>query len=202
MLIIGIAGGTGSGKTTVVEQIIQELDILDIGVIYQDDYYKDLSHLSYEERTKVNFDHPRSIDFDLLVEQLKQLRSGEGVKQPIYSFKEHNRTNRTKKLTPKKVMIVEGILLLNNPALRDLFDVKIYVHADSDERLIRRIKRDVEKRNRTLDEVIARYQNTLKTMHLEFIEPSKEFADIIIPNNKFNNVAIEVVRTLVREKLI
>ena len=202
MLIIGIAGGTGSGKTTVVEQIIQELDILDIGVIYQDDYYKDLSHLSYEERTKVNFDHPRSIDFDLLVEQLKQLRSGESVKQPIYSFKEHNRTNRTKKLTPKKVMIVEGILLLNNPALRDLFDVKIYVHADSDERLIRRINRDIEKRNRTLDEVIARYQNTLKTMHLEFIEPSKEFADIIIPNNKFNNVAIEVVRTLVREKLI
>ena len=202
MLIIGIAGGTGSGKTTVVEQIIQELDILDIGVIYQDDYYQDLSHLSYEERTKVNFDHPRSIDFDLLVEQLKQLRSGESVKQPIYSFKEHNRTNRTKKLNPKKVMIVEGILLLNNPALRDLFDVKIYVHADSDERLIRRIKRDVEKRNRTLDEVIARYQNTLKTMHLEFIEPSKEFADIIIPNNKFNNVAIEVVRTLVREKLI
>lgn len=202
MLIIGIAGGTGSGKTTVVEQIIQELDILDIGVIYQDDYYKDLSHLSYEERTKVNFDHPRSIDFDLLVEQLKQLRSGEGVKQPIYSFKEHNRTNRTKKLTPKKVMIVEGILLLNNPALRDLFDVKIYVHADSDERLIRRINRDIEKRNRTLDEVIARYQNTLKPMHLEFIEPSKEFADIIIPNNKFNNVAIEVVRTLVREKLI
>ncbi len=202
MLIIGIAGGTGSGKTTVVEQIIQELDILDIGVIYQDDYYKDLSHLSYEERTKVNFDHPRSIDFDLLVEQLKHLRSGETVKQPIYSFKEHNRTNRTKKLTPKKVMIVEGILLLNNPELRDLFDVKIYVHADSDERLIRRIKRDIEKRDRTLDEVIARYQNTLKPMHIEFIEPSKEFADIIIPNNKFNNVAIEVVRTLVREKLI
>ena len=202
MLIIGIAGGTGSGKTTVVEQIIQELDILDIGVIYQDDYYKDLSHLSYEERTKVNFDHPRSIDFDLLVEQLEHLRSGESVKQPIYSFKEHNRTDQTKKLSPKKVMIVEGILLLNNPALRNLFDVKIYVHADSDERLIRRIKRDVEKRNRTLDEVIARYQNTLKPMHLEFIEPSKEFADIIIPNNKFNNVAIEVVRTLVREKLI
>ena len=202
MLIIGIAGGTGSGKTTVVEQIIQELDILDIGVIYQDDYYKDLSHLSYEERTKVNFDHPRSIDFDLLVEQLEYLRSGESVKQPIYSFKEHNRTDQTKKLSPKKVMIVEGILLLNNPALRNLFDVKIYVHADSDERLIRRIKRDVEKRNRTLDEVIARYQNTLKPMHLEFIEPSKEFADIIIPNNKFNNVAIEVVRTLVREKLI
>ena len=202
MLIIGIAGGTGSGKTTVVEQIIQELDILDIGVIYQDDYYKDLSHLSYEERTKVNFDHPRSIDFDLLVEQLEHLRSGESVKQPIYSFKEHNRTDQTKKLSPKKVMIVEGILLLNNPALRDLFDVKIYVHADSDERLIRRINRDIEKRNRTLDEVIARYQNTLKPMHLEFIEPSKEFADIIIPNNKFNNVAIEVVRTLVREKLI
>ena len=202
MLIIGIAGGTGSGKTTVVEQIIQELDILDIGVIYQDDYYKDLSHLSYEERTKVNFDHPRSIDFDLLVEQLEHLRSGESVKQPIYSFKEHNRTDQTKKLSPKKVMIVEGILLLNNPALRNLFDVKIYVHADSDERLIRRIKRDIEKRNRTLDEVIARYQNTLKPMHLEFIEPSKEFADIIIPNNKFNNVAIEVVRTLVREKLI
>ncbi len=202
MLIIGIAGGTGSGKTTVVEQIIQELDILDIGVIYQDDYYKDLSHLSYEERTKVNFDHPRSIDFDLLVEQLEHLRSGESVKQPIYSFKEHNRTDQTKKLSPKKVMIVEGILLLNNPALRNLFDVKIYVHADSDERLIRRINRDIEKRNRTLDEVIARYQNTLKPMHLEFIEPSKEFADIIIPNNKFNNVAIEVVRTLVREKLI
>lgn len=202
MLIIGIAGGTGSGKTTVVEQIIQELDILDICVIYQDDYYKDLSHLSYEERTKVNFDHPQSIDFDLLIDHLKKLRAGEDVEQPIYSFKAHNRTDKTKTISPKKVMIVEGILLLNNQELRDLFDVKIYVHADSDERLIRRIKRDLEKRGRDLDEVIARYQNTLKPMHIEFIEPSKEFADIIIPNNKFNNVAIEVVRTLVKEKLI
>ena len=202
MLIIGIAGGTGSGKTTVVEQIIQELDILDICVIYQDDYYKDLSHLSYDERTKVNFDHPQSIDFELLVEHLKKLRAGEDVEQPIYSFKTHNRTDKTKTINPKKVMIVEGILLLNNPELRDLFDVKIYVHADSDERLIRRIKRDLEKRGRDLDEVITRYQNTLKPMHIEFIEPSKEFADIIIPNNKFNNVAIEVVRTLVKEKLI
>jgi len=202
MLIIGIAGGTGSGKTTVVDQIIQELDILDICVIYQDDYYKDLSHLSYEERTQVNFDHPQSIDFELLTDHLRKLRSGENVEQPIYSFKDHNRTNKTKTISPKKVMIVEGILLLNNPELRELFDVKIYVHADSDERLIRRIKRDIEKRGRDLDEVIARYQNTLKPMHIEFIEPSKEYADIIIPNNKFNNVAIEVVRTLVKEKLI
>jgi len=202
MLILGIAGGTGSGKTTVVEQIIEELNISDISVIYQDDYYKDLSHLSYEERTKVNFDHPQSIDFKLLTKHLKQLRSGQDIEQPIYSFKDHNRTNETKTISPKKVMIVEGILLLNNPELRDLFDVKIYVHADSDERLIRRIKRDINKRGRNLDEVISRYQNTLKPMHIEFIEPSKEYADIIIPNNKFNNVAIEVVRTLVRERLL
>ena len=202
MLILGIASGTGSGKTTVVKQIIQELDILDISVIYQDDYYKDLSHLSYEERSRVNFDHPQSIDFDLLINHLKKLKANQDIEQPIYSFKNHNRTDKIKTIKPKKVMIVEGILLLNNQELRDLFDVKIYVHADSDERLIRRIKRDLEKRGRDLDEVIARYQNTLKPMHIEFIEPSKEFADIIIPNNKFNNVAIEVVRTLVKEKLI
>ncbi|MDR9401407.1 MAG: uridine kinase [Psychroflexus sp.] len=202
MLIIGIAGGTGSGKTTVVNQIIQELNIMDISVIYQDDYYKDLSHISFEERTKVNFDHPQSIDFDLLVDHLKALKKGSSISQPVYSFKQHNRTGKTRLIEPKKVMIVEGILLLNNQKLRELFDVKIFVHADSDERLIRRIKRDIHKRGRALDEVISRYQKTLKPMHLEFIEPSKEFADIIIPNNKFNNVAIEVVRTLVKERLV
>jgi uridine kinase len=201
MLIIGIAGGTGCGKTTVVNQILSELPEGEVGVITQDSYYKDTSHLSYDERIKINFDHPRSIDFKLLVTHLKALKNGETIEQPVYSFVKHNRTGDTILTRPRKVMIVEGILILTNPELRDMFDIKIFVHADSDERLIRRLKRDIKERGRDLDEVLSRYQNTLKPMHQQFIEPMKEYADIIIPNNKYNTVAVDIVKTIIHQRL-
>jgi len=201
MLIIGIAGGTGCGKTTVVNQILNELPEGEVGVISQDSYYKDTSHLSYNERVKINFDHPRSIDFDLLSNHLQDLKDNKPIHQPVYSFVKHNRTNDTILTHPRKVMIVEGILILTNPDLRELFDIKIFVHADSDERLIRRLKRDIAERGRDLDEVLSRYQSTLKPMHEQFIEPMKEYADIIIPNNKYNTVAVDIVRTIINERL-
>lgn len=201
MLIIGIAGGTGCGKTTVVNQILNELPEGEVGIISQDSYYKDTTHLSYDERVKINFDHPRSIDFELLESHLKELKNGNAVHQPVYSFVKHNRTGDTILTHPRKVMIVEGILILTNPELRDMFDIKIFVHADTDERLIRRLKRDISERGRDLDEVLNRYLNTLKPMHDQFIEPMKEYADIIIPNNKYNTVAINIVRTIINNKL-
>ncbi len=201
MLIIGIAGGTGCGKTTVVNQIVNELPENEVCVISQDSYYKDTSHLTYEERVKINFDHPQSIDFELLGKHLLALRKGNTIEQPVYSFVEHNRTKETIITKPSKVMIVEGILILTNPEIRDMFDIKIYVHTDSDERLIRRLKRDIAERGRDMDEVLDRYQNTLKPMHQQFIDPTKEFADLIIPNNNYNNVAVDIVRTIIKERL-
>ncbi|MDT0676126.1 uridine kinase [Autumnicola musiva] len=201
MLIIGIAGGTGSGKTTVVNQIIDELKNEEVDVISQDSYYQDTSHLSYEERVKINFDHPKSIDFTLLVSHLKALKAGNSIEEPLYSFKEHNRTGETRTIEPRKVLIVEGILILTHPEVRDMFDIKIYVHADSDERLIRRLKRDINERGRNLDEVLWRYQTTLKPMHQQFIDPTKEFADIIIPTNRYNTVAVDIVQTIIKDRL-
>lgn len=201
MLIIGIAGGTGSGKTTVVNQIVKQLPTEEVCVISQDSYYKATDNLSYEERSKINFDHPRAIDFDLIVKQLKKLKSGKTIEQPVYSFVTHNRTKDTVKTHPRKVVIVEGILIFNNEELRDLFDIKIFVHADADERLIRRMRRDISERGRDIDEVLNRYKNTLKPMHLQFIEPTKNYADIIIPNDKRNTVAIDVVRSVINERL-
>ena len=201
MLIIGIAGGTGSGKTTVVHQIINELPEKEVGVISQDSYYKNNSHLSYEERSNINFDHPRAIDFDLLVTHLKELKSGNIIQQPVYSFITHDRTDDVILTHPRKVMIIEGILILTNPELRDMFDIKVYVHADSDERLIRRLKRDIAERGRDMTEVVNRYQSTLKPMHDQFIEPTKNFADIIIPNDKYNTVAIEIVRAVIKQRI-
>ncbi|ADV50063.1 uridine kinase [Cellulophaga sp. E16_2] len=202
MLIIGIAGGTGCGKTTVVNQIINELPIGEVGVISQDSYYNDLSHLTLQDRRKTNFDHPNSIDFELLTQHLKDLRDGKSIQQPVYSFLECNRTDETVPTHPRKVMIVEGILILTNPEIRKMFDIKIFVHADSDERLIRRLKRDVNERGWDLDETISKYQSIIKPMHEEFIEPSKEYSDIIIPNNKYNTVAVEIVKSIINEKLV
>lgn len=201
MLIIGIAGGTGCGKTTVVNQILKQLPEGEVGVISQDSYYRDTSHLSYDERVKINFDHPRSIDFELLTTHLKALKKGTPIHQPVYSFLKHNRTGDTILTHPRKVMIVEGILILTNPELRDLFDIKIFVHTDTDERLIRRLKRDILERGRDLNEVLTRYLNTLKPMHDQFIEPMKAYADIIIPNNTYNIVAINIVKTIINDKL-
>jgi len=201
MLIIGIAGGTGCGKTTVVNQILNELPEGEVGILSQDSYYQDTTHLSYDERVKINFDHPRSIDFDLLEAHLKELKKGNPIHQPVYSFVKHNRTGDTILTHPRKVMIVEGILILTNAELRKMFDIKIFVHADSDERLIRRLKRDISERGRDLNEVLSRYQSTLKPMHNQFIEPMKEYADIIIPNNHYNTVAIDIVKTIINDKL-
>ncbi len=201
MLIIGIAGGTGSGKTTVVNQIVKEFANDDVGIISQDSYYKDNKHLSLEERAKINFDHPRAIDFDLLYEHLTKLKKGETIEQPVYSFVQHTRTGDTILTHPRKVMIVEGILIFNDKKLRDLFDVKIYVHADSDERLIRRVRRDINERGRTVDEVLSRYQSTLKPMHEQFIEPTKAYADLIIPNDRRNKVAIDVIISLIKNNI-
>ncbi|MDH3321478.1 MAG: uridine kinase [Flavobacteriaceae bacterium] len=201
MLIIGIAGGTGSGKTTVVDQILNELPDQEVTVISQDAYYNKNDHLSYEERCNINFDHPRAIDFDFLIEHLKALKEGKIIQQPIYSFVTHNRSTDTLITHPRKVIIVEGILILTSKALRDLLDIKIFVHADSDERLIRRLRRDIKERGRDLNEVLLRYQDTLKPMHQQFIEPTKSYADIIIPNDKYNTVAIDIVRTVINEKL-
>ncbi|PQJ81125.1 uridine kinase [Polaribacter glomeratus] len=201
MLIIGIAGGTGSGKTTVVRQIIKHLPTDEVCVISQDSYYKATENLSYDQRKKINFDHPRAIDFELIVKHLIALKAGEIIEQPIYSFVTHNRTIDTLKTHPRKVVIVEGILIFNSEELRNLFDIKIFVHADTDERLIRRIRRDITERGRDIDEVLNRYQDTLKPMHQQFIEPTKNFADIIIPNDRFNTVAIDIVRTVINERL-
>lgn len=202
MLILGIAGGTGCGKTTVVNQIVDQLPENEVGVISQDSYYNDLSYLPREERGKINFDHPNSIDFDLLISHLEQLRNGKTVDIPKYSFVEENRLEETIPTPPRKVMIVEGILVLGNPQLRDMFDIKIFVHADSDERLIRRLQRDIRERGHDLEKVLTRYQTAVKPMHEQFIEPSKEFADIIIPNNHYNTVAVDIVRTIINNKLV
>ena len=202
MLIIGIAGGTGSGKTTVVHQIMNELPDAEVGIISQDSYYKENKNMSYEERSNINFDHPRAIDFELLVTHLKELKKGNIINQPVYSFIKHNRTDDTIVTHPRKVMIVEGILIFTNPELRDLFDIKVFVHADSDERLIRRLRRDISERGRDMEEVLSRYQHTLKPMHEQFIEPTKAYADIIIPNDKFNTVAIDVVRAVINQRIL
>ncbi len=202
MLIIGIAGGTGSGKTTVVHQIMNELPDTEVGIISQDSYYLETNNLPYEERTKINFDHPRAIDFELLVQHLQELKRGNTINQPVYSFVTHNRTDDTVLTHPRKVMIVEGILILANPELREMFDIKIFVHADSDERLIRRLRRDIAERGRDMQEVLNRYQTTLKPMHQQFIEPTKAFADIIIPNDKYNTVAIDVVRAVINQRIL
>ncbi|QMU65919.1 MAG: uridine kinase [Flavobacteriaceae bacterium] len=201
MLIIGIAGGTGSGKTTVVNQIINELPVDEVCVISQDSYYKTTDHLSYEERNRINFDHPGAIDFDLITTHLKALKAGKAIQQPVYSFVAHNRTKDTVTVHPGKVIIVEGILVFNNEVLRNLFDIKIFIHADADERLIRRIRRDISERGRDINEVLKRYQDTLKPMHEQFIEPTKNVADIIIPNNQYNTVATDIVRTVINERL-
>ncbi|NAW51011.1 uridine kinase [Elizabethkingia argentiflava] len=201
MLVIGIAGGTGSGKTTVVNRILQKLNIEGVNVLSQDNYYLDNQHLSLAEREKLNYDHPKSIDFRLLLDHVTKLKNHKEIDQPVYSFVTHSRTGDHILIEPKNVLIVEGILVLTNKELLKEFDLKVFVHADSDERLIRRIKRDTQERGRDLEEVLHRYQTTLKPMHNEFIEPSKNEADIIIPNMRHNNVAIDFLTTVINNSL-
>lgn len=201
MFIIGISGGTGSGKTTVVNQIINQIPKTEICIISQDAYYKETSHLNHEERTKINFDNPKAIDFNLVVKHLKKLKEGHTINQPVYSFITHNRTKDFIKIAPTKVVIVEGILIFNNLELLKLFDLKIFVDTDTDERLIRRIRRDISERGRTVSDVLDCYQNTLKPMHQKFVAPTKKYADFIIPNNKVNTVAIDIIKTIISERL-
>ena len=186
MLIIGIYGGTGSGKTTIVNMIASHFSSNDIEIISQDSYYKDNSDISYEDRCKLNFDHPDAIDFNLLHKHLKNLRKGETVEQPIYDFKIHNRLKKTIQIKPKKILILEGILIMCHAKIRSIFDLKIFINANSKTRMERRIKRDIAERGRSRDEVLKRYIETLKPMHEKFIEPTKIYANYII-ENQFNN---------------
>jgi uridine kinase len=201
MLVIGIAGGTGSGKTTVVNKILQQLNTEGVNVLSQDNYYHDNPNLTLAEREVLNYDHPKSIDFDLLIKHVKALKNGETIEQPLYSFVTHCRTGDHVSIDPRNVLIVEGILVLTNSELLKEYDLKVFVHADSDERLIRRIRRDTQERGRDLQEVLHRYQTTLKPMHQEFIEPSKNEADLIVPNMKQNTVAIDFLSTVINNTL-
>ena len=184
MIIIGVFGGTGSGKTTIVNQILSKFGSGEMLVISQDAYYKDNSEISYEERCLLNYDHPNSIDFELLYTHLKDLKKGFSISQPVYDFKIHNRTKKTVKISPKKVIILEGILIMNYPKLRSLLDLKVYIDANSDIRMERRVNRDISERGRTPKEVINRYITMLIPMHKKFISPMKLHADIIVKNHK------------------
>lgn len=201
MLIIGIAGGSGSGKTTVVRSITRQLKEK-VVVIPQDSYYKDLSHCSEEEKKVHNFDHPDSIDFDLLREQIRELSEGKSVKQPVYSYITCTRSQtETLNVNPAEVIIIEGILIFTDPRLRELMDIKIFVDADDDDRLMRVMSRDIIERGKTVDGVIERYCKTVKPMYLQFIEPSKRYADIIIPQGGHNKVAIDIISATIEKSL-
>lgn len=193
MLIIGIAGGSGSGKTTVVKKIVQSLPNDSVALIPQDAYYFDNGHLTQEEKLKINFDHPNSIEFDLLVNDLKKLKTGESINQPIYNYVTCARSSEYIVVQPRRVVIVEGILILTNKKLRDLLDIKIFVDTKSDDRLMRIIRRDVQERGRNYNDALVHYETFVKPMHEQFIEPTKVFADVIIPQGGQNKVAIEMV---------
>lgn len=201
MLIIGIAGGTGSGKTTVVNKILNSFPAGEVAVIPQDSYYKDSSHIPPEDRSKINFDEPAAIEWTLLADHIERLRRGETIDMPTYSYLTCTRQDETVRVEPRDVVIVEGILVLNSPELRDMLDVKVFVDADADDRLIRVIARDCISRGRTPQMVIDRYQDVLKPMHCQYIEPSKRFADIIVPQGGSNTVAITLLTDYIESRL-
>ena len=198
MLIIGIAGGSGSGKSTVVRKIVEQLPDECVTVISQDAYYKDNGHLSADERAKINFDHPSAIEFSLLVKHLDLLREGKTIPMPIYSYLTCARAKETIPTEPREVVIVEGILILSNARMRERMDIKIFVDADGDDRLMRIIRRDIEERGRSFSEVLDHYDKFVKPMHLQFIESSKRYADIIVPQGGENTVAIDVIRSMIQ----
>ncbi|MGD0337928.1 MAG: uridine kinase [Bacteroidota bacterium] len=197
-LIIGIAGGTGSGKTTVTEKVVERLDSSDVVVIAHDSYYYDLSHYPGKSPAEINYDHPDALETSLLIGHLKNLREGCSIKQPLYDFSTHRRRSETQTIDPKRIIIVEGILIFIEQELRDLMDVKIFVDTDADERLLRRMKRDLTERGRSIDSIIQQYVSTVKPMHCEFVEPSKRWADIIVPRGGENEVAIDMIITKIR----
>ena len=201
MLVVGIAGGTGSGKTTVVKKIIENLPKDEVAVVYQDSYYKDMSHLPLEDRLELNFDHPESIEFDLMVKHIKELKKGKAIEQPIYSYLTCSRSTETIPMAPKDVIIVEGILVLVDKELRKLFDLMVFVDADPDDRLSRVINRDIIERGRSVNKVLERYDKTVKPMHLQFIEPSKRYADLIVPQGGNNLVAIDILTHFIERNI-
>ena len=200
-IVIGVAGGTGSGKTTVANEILHRVGAEHITYIPHDAYYRDLSHLPPERRAQVNFDHPDALETELLTQHLKELRAGRTVEIPIYDFTTHTRMQQTRRARPAPVILVEGILVFTTPELRQLFDVKLYVDTDADVRFIRRLQRDIEERGRSVESVCEQYLSTVRPMHLEFVEPSKRYANVIIPEGGFNEVAIEMVAARVRGML-
>ena len=201
MLVIGIAGGTGSGKTTVVNEIIGRLKKGDVAVLSQDAYYRDNSHLPIEQRQQINFDHPDSIEFELLIDSIKRLRKGESIQQPIYSYLTCTRFAETTTIKPHKVIIVEGILCLQPEKLRKLMDIKIFVDCEADVRLSRVIMRDIIERGRDVLKVLHRYEDTVRPSHLQFIEPTKRYADIIVPEGGNNKVAIDIITQYIEKHL-
>ena len=200
ILVIGIAGGTGSGKTTLMNQLINKFSS-DITVLSHDNYYKRHDELSYEQRCQLNYDEPAALETDLMARHLDKLRQGETIECPVYDFTQHNRSSETITITPKKVIIVEGILIFENKPLRDLMDIKIFVDTDADVRLCRRIKRDVNKRGRTLESVLTQYQETVKPMHEQYVEPSKKYANLVVPEGGKNLVALEMITDRIRRHL-
>jgi uridine kinase len=197
-LVIGVAGGSGSGKTTVISRIVESIGDDQVSVLEHDRYYRDRNDLRLEERAALNYDHPDSLETDLLVAHVHALRDGQGVEVPVYDFARHARQAATDTVTSRKAIIVEGILILTDPELRKLMDVKVFVDADDDLRFIRRLQRDISERGRTVASVIEQYLGTVKPMHLEFVEPSKRYADIIVPVGGHNAVAIDMLLTLIR----
>ena len=200
VIVIGIAGGTGSGKSTLVRKI-KEAFGNDITVLSHDFYYKEHNSIPFEERKKLNYDHPSAFDTDLMIEHIKQLKEGKSIKRPVYDFTIHNRIDETVEVYPSKVIIVEGILIFENEELRNLCDIKVFVDTDADVRIIRRIMRDVKERGRTLDSVVNQYLTTVKIMHEEFVEPSKKYVDIIIPEGGYNTVAVEMLNERINSLL-
>jgi len=201
-ILIGIAGGTGSGKTSIAKAITNDFGISEVALIEQDSYYKDLSNLTLEERALVNFDHPDSVDFDLMKMHLINLINGIRVNIPIYDFSTHTRKKETQPVDKHRIIILEGILALFQSEIREMMDIKIYVETADDIRIIRRIKRDIEKRDRTFSSVIEQYYNSVRPMHIQFVEPTKKFADIIVPEGGKNKVAVDILRTKLMSLLI
>lgn len=200
-IVIAIAGGTGSGKTTLTHEVLDKVGVEHIALLPHDAYYKDLSHLPPDHRTQINFDHPNSLETDLLIQHVKQLKKGIPIELPIYDFRVHTRTSDTIRIEPKPIILVEGILIFAEPELRQMFDIKIFVDTDPDIRFIRRLQRDIAERGRTTESVISQYLNTVRPMHLEFVEQSKRYADIIIPEGGLNTVAMNMVVARIRAML-
>lgn len=199
--VIGICGGTGSGKTTITDRLSRALSNDGVVVLQQDHYYKDLSHLSAAERARCNFDHPSALDTAHFIEHIRSLREGRAIERPVYDFTQHRRVRETVKVQARPAILVEGILIFENEALRNLMDLKIFVDTDADLRLIRRLLRDIRERGRTLESVVQQYEETVRPMHLEFVEPSKRYADIIIPEGGHNEVGVDLVIQKVRSLL-